>query len=347
MFRSRPQRGVIGPVLIASLIAVALALPTPAGAVTAVTAVSLTSSVNPSGYGQAVVLRGVVSDPTTPKAQLTGSMTFSDGSMVLGTKAVTNGAASLTTRALSAGDHAIIASFIPSGGGAAFESTPLAQHVNLGATTTTLTTTRAVSYNGQAGDVSARVKGVAPAFGTPTGSVDFFVDGSWYWTSSVDATGKALLAYADLAPGTYVITATYSGDPNFDASSSAGALTQTILPNAPTAGLTFTPSIVTVGGTSRLVVSATNNGPVSMPNVALGVLLPPLPVGIVSQPPGVGCRRALGNLLYCMVSLPRGATRTLVLSVTGTVSGVYTANSYARNTDTSDETYATATLTVQ
>lgn len=347
MSTTRLRSGTIGLMAVASLATGVLAMAPAAGAVTPDATVGVTSSVNPSGYGQSVVLKANVTDTATPRAQLTGSMTFLDGATVVGTKSVTRGVASLTTRALTGGDHAITASFTPTAGGPAFVSPPLVQHVNLGASTTALTTTRAISYNGQAGSVTATVKAVAPAFGTPTGWVDFYVDGSWYWTSPVGTGGKATLDYLNFSPGTYAITATYTGDVNFDVSASVGSLTQTILANAPTAGLTFTPSTVTTGGRSRLVVTATNNGPASMPNVAMGVLLPPLPVAVVSQPAGVGCRRALGNLLYCLVSLPKGATRQLVLDVVGSAPGTYSASSYARDIDTGDETYATATLAVQ
>ena len=350
MRRSRLQRGTTSIVLAASLVggvvAIAAASAGTAGAVTTAATVAVTSSANPSSYGQTVTLRAVVSDPGTPRTQLTGTMTFADGTTALATKTVTSGSAAYSTRLLTAGDHPITATYNPTGGGA-FTSSPLVQTVNLGASTLALTTTRPVSYNGQAGNVTATVKPVAPAFGIPTGTVDFLVDGSWYWTSTLDANGKATLAYSDLAAGTYAITATYSGDTNFNGSSSVAALTQIILPNAPTAGVTFTPSTVVVGGVSKLVVTATNNGPIAMPNVAMGVLLPSLPATIVSLPPGTGCRRALRNLLYCGVSLPRGATRSIVLNVTGAVAGTYATSSYARNIDTGDETGAVASLIVQ
>ncbi len=215
------------------------------------------------------------------------------------------------------------------------------------ATTTRLSTTRAVAYNGQPGNVVATVKATTPSGGVPTGSVDFLVDGAVWWTSIVDARGKATLAFADLGPGTYVLSAAYSGDATHDPSTATSTLTQTILPNAPTAAVSFTPATVAVGGTSRLVVSATNNGPTSMPSVALGVVLPGLPFGVVSLPPGAGCRRSAPNLLYCLVSIPRGATRSIVLTVVGTVAGTFSSSGYARNIDTMDETGATATLTVQ
>ena len=239
MRTSRFQRGTTSIVLAASLVggAVAGAAATAgtAGAVTSAASVAVTSSANPSDYGQSVTLRAVVSDPGTPKSQLTGTMTFADGATALATKTVTSGSASYSSRLLTAGDHPITATYNPTGGGA-FTSSPLVQTVNLGSSTVALTTTRPVSYSGQAGNVTATVKPVAPGFGIPTGSVDFLVDGSWYWTSTVDANGKATLAYSDLAAGTFAITATYSGDTNFNGSLSVAALTQTILPTRPPRG---------------------------------------------------------------------------------------------------------------
>lgn len=344
MERVQRKRGAIAMTMIASLATGALVM-APISEAAAGTTVTVTSSVPVSGYGQVVVLKAIVADPATPRAQLTGQMTFLDGGVSLGTKAVTNGVASLSTRVLSGGDHAITAEFASATGAPVVTSPAFVQHVNLGASTTTLSTTRVTSYNGQAGALTATVRPVAPAFGIPTGWVDFYVDGSWYWSSPLGATGKATLDYANLNPGTYNVTATYTGDSNLDVSSS-GVLTQTILANAPTAGLTFTPASVATGGTSRMVVSATNNGPANMPSVALGVILPSLPGKVISLPAGVGCRRASANLLYCLVSLPKGATKSIVIDVTGSAPGSYRASSYARNIDTMDETSAVAMLTV-
>jgi hypothetical protein len=214
-----------------------------------------------------------------------------------------------------------------------------------GATTTALKTSKAVAYNTQKGTLTATVKPVAPARGAVTGSVDFYVDGGWSWSSPVVA-GKAKMTFADLGVvGVHDVTATYTGDGTFELSSS-GVVTQTILPAAPTAGITFTPATIATGGTSRLVVSATNNTPVPMPNAALGVVLK-LPATVVAQPLNGSCRRSTGGLLYCMTSLPVHATRKLVLDVTGSAPGAFQMVSYARNTDTGEDTQALATLTVQ
>jgi hypothetical protein len=212
------------------------------------------------------------------------------------------------------------------------------------ATTTTLTTTRNPAYTAQTGGVTARVKGTA-ALGVPTGSVDFYVDGQWWWTELLDSTGRAKLLYANIELGTHTISAVYSGDANYDTSTSAD-LVQTVLATAPTTVMTYTPASVAPGAVSQLVLSATNQTPVNMPSMAMGLMLPP-GAAIVSTPPGVGCRRAWPNLFYCLSSAKPGVTRRIVINVTAPLTpATITTSGYARNIDTMEETGATATLTV-
>ncbi len=214
----------------------------------------------------------------------------------------------------------------------------------LQATKTTLTSSRNPAYTAQTGGVTAKVKGTT-ALGVPTGTVDFYVDGDYWWTETLDTTGKAKLLYANIIAGSHTISAVYSGDVSY-ASSTSADLAQTVLATAPTTAMTFTPASVAPGGVSRLVLSATNNTPVSMPNLAIGLMLPP-GAAIVSTPPGVGCRRAWPNLFYCLTSVRPGATRSIVLDVTAPgAATTITASGYARNVDTLEETGATATLTV-
>jgi len=100
-------------------------------------------------------------------------------------------------------------------------------------TSITLATRRPIAHYGDAGNITATVKAAARAAGVPTGSVDFSVDGAWYISEPVNAAGKAILPLADLYPslypGTYAVTATYSGDVNHDPSTTAAPLAQTIV----------------------------------------------------------------------------------------------------------------------
>lgn len=77
------------------------------------------------------------------------------------------------------------------------------------------------------------MKSTVRGAGIPTGSVDFSIDGGWYWNAPLDATGKAVLALSEIYPayypGTYAITASYSGDATFAPSSSAAPVMQTLV----------------------------------------------------------------------------------------------------------------------
>ena len=315
--------------------------------------VSVTSKLNPSSYGQSVKFSAKVTDPDIPGASIIGTMNFLDGGLVFGNATVVSGAASLSTKYLTGGAHSITAVYWPTtGGSAAASGNNVEQQVRPASSTTTITTTNPSVYNGRTGAIKAKVKAVSPGFGVPTGTVDFYTDPYDpnntmypYFTAGLDATGTVVLDFMYLTgPGTYTLTAVYSGDINFQTSVRA-ELTQTVLTNAPIAGASFSPTTIAPGGTSRLTVSATNPTPYAMNNVALGVQ-PHGSFAIVSRPAGAVCGARTG-LYYCMISVPAGATRSLVLQMTSTAPETIAANSYARNTDTMDETYATATLTVQ
>jgi hypothetical protein len=75
------------------------------------TATTLTSSVNPAGVGQAVVLTAVVA-PTSGSGVPTGTVTFSEAGTSLGTGTVdTTGKATLSISTLAGGAHAVIATY--------------------------------------------------------------------------------------------------------------------------------------------------------------------------------------------------------------------------------------------
>ena len=223
--------GLLG--VLVGLAMLSVVSPSAASAALATPTVGLVSSVNPSAVGQRVVLKATVSDPTQPASSITGTMTFSDGGALIGTAAVTAAKASLVTRALDAGTHSLTASFVPTAGGAPTSSLPFEQTVDLANATVALVSSNPNAHYGDGGNVTATVKRASPASGTPTGTVDFSIDGGWYWTAPLDARGKATLPLSEIypafPPGTYSITATYSGDANDNPATTSSALTQTLI----------------------------------------------------------------------------------------------------------------------
>ena len=213
----------------------------------------LSSSVNPSTLGQSITLTATITSAVG--GLLTGTVTFKDGATSLGSSSIGAGAqATLSTSALTAGVHAITASY---GGDTHFGSSTsaaISQEVRAN-TTTTIASSMNPSTVGQAVTLTAMV---TSASGTPTGTVSFNDGGTTIGYGTLDAGGKIALTFTTLTAGTHSLVASYSGDTGHNPSSSSalsqvvnaasGAATSTALassPNPSTLGqsVTFTATV--------------------------------------------------------------------------------------------------------
>ncbi|MGD0792207.1 MAG: Ig-like domain repeat protein [Terriglobales bacterium] len=224
--------------------------------VRAVPVITLTSSLNPSTYGQAVTFNAVLT--STIGAPPDGeTVTFMNGTRALGTGTLSGGSASFATSKLTGGTDKIKAVY---GGDANFgpsTSKALKQVVNKATTTTTLTSSLNPSNYGQSVTFTASV---APQFGgTVKGTVTFY-DGTTALKTVPLSGGAAKFTTSTLASGTHSITATYNGSTSFDGSTSAPvnqvvrvATTTTLSssPNPSTYGqaVTFTATVTSTLGT--------------------------------------------------------------------------------------------------
>jgi len=182
------------------------------------TSTSLVSSVNPSTPGQAVTFTGTVTPVTTGIA--TGSVTFKDGAMTLGTVTLNgSGQAQLTTSTLKAGTDSIGATYNGSTNYSGSASPQLAQVVAKAATTTVVTSSANPIASGQSVTFTATVSssGGVP----PNGEIVTFKNGAATLGTGALAGGIATITTASLAAGTASIKATYAGDTTFLASTSA------------------------------------------------------------------------------------------------------------------------------
>ena len=226
------------------------------------TTTSLSSSANPSVYGQAVTFTATVGGSGTGTP--TGSVAFKDGATTLGTAALGAGGnpanvATFSTSALSVGPHAVTASY---GGNATFQSSTssaLSQTVNQAATTTHLNSSANPSVINQPVTYAAKVSVKAPAAGSPTGTVAFSDNGSAIsgcGSVSLDGSGTATCTVTYATTGSHPITATYSGDTNFLTSNDS--LTQQV--NAPTTTQVTSSANPSVFG-QAVTFTATVSGP--------------------------------------------------------------------------------------
>ena len=201
------------------------------------TTTTVASSANPSTSGQSVTFTATVSP-----AAATGTVQFFDGASSLGTATLSGGTASLSTTALSVGSHNITAAYSGNSSYAAGTSSVLTQTVNpsLISTTTALTSSQNPSTFGQAVTFTATVSPSAA-----TGTVQFFDGGNSLGTVPVSG-GTALFVTGSLSVGSHSITAAYSGDSTYAASTSS-ALALTVNPISTTTALTSSPNPSTPG----------------------------------------------------------------------------------------------------
>jgi hypothetical protein len=204
----------------------------------ATTETSLMTTVNPVVIGNPVTLTATVyGSSTAGGAKPTGSVTFYDGTTKLSTVPLTVGVAQLMTSFSTPGYHALQAvysgdtSFVTSTGTLtqSIVMAPTAPHISLSSSANPvifgLPVTITVSVSGGATGTVTLLDGGKTALGTATLTQ-----------------GSATFKLSSLSVGQHVLTASFSGDPNFTAGTSS-SLTETVsLP---------TPSMITGKGTTQ------------------------------------------------------------------------------------------------
>jgi Pro-kumamolisin, activation domain/Bacterial Ig-like domain (group 3) len=206
------------------------------------TSASLTSSLNPSVFGQNVTFKATVHASTggTP----TGTVTFKSGATVLGTANLAAGVASFTTHALAAGSDPITGVYNGSTKDIAATTPVLAQKVNKAGTTGKLTVAvNPTSYH-QIVKLTATIK--SNTTGTPSGTVLFKDGATTLGSGPLNTSGVANFTTLTLAVGVHHITVVYNGNADFTASTSP-ALTQTVKKSASTTTLTSSANPSKVG----------------------------------------------------------------------------------------------------
>jgi hypothetical protein len=234
------------------------------------TTLTVTSSVNPSQFGQAVTFTATVS---SANSSLTGTMLFMDGTTVLCSVNITSGdSAPCTTSGLSLGSHSITASYSGDSQDESAVSSPLIQVVKQSvALSLTVQPNPAVVNSSVTFTFTA-----TSAAGTPTGSVTFY-DGTTALFSANLNNGTAAYSTSQLAVGTHALSAQYSGDSTNSAGTSntvseviTQAATATSLASSSAtasvgAAVTFTATVTYANGAAGTALTGTvsfHDGPV-------------------------------------------------------------------------------------
>ncbi len=215
--------------------------------------ITLTSSPNPSYVDQQVTFSVVVSaSGATP----TGSVTFMQGTTILGTSTLVNGKTNLLYTFTTAGSVSIIASYSGDQNYPAKNSMALKQTINKYTTSTALTSNLNPSTYGQAVTLTATVSSAGP---TPTGTVTFKNGSATLGSRTLNAGGVATLTSTKIPVGTDSLTATYNGDV-LNGKSVSAAITQTVSQASLSMVLTSTPNPSTFGKSVKFTAKLTSNG---------------------------------------------------------------------------------------
>ncbi len=218
---------------------------------------TVSSSANPSVFGQPVTLTATVTPTAGGSGTPTGTVTILDGSTPIGSGALTGSSYSVTVSTFAVATHHITATYSGDSNFTVSTSANVDQVVTKAMTTTTVT----ASPSGSAGfghpvTFTATVGVVAPGAGSPTGPVVFSIDGTAVGSVPLSSTETASVATSALSPGNHTVTAAYQGDGNFLGSS--GTITYLV-----TCTHTITGSVngaVIAGGDSTCIVNAQING---------------------------------------------------------------------------------------
>lgn len=185
-----------------------------------VTTTTVASNLNPSVYGEAVTLTAEIGSdgPFVPS----GQVAFLADGKSLGKEPVKDGTAKLTKANLPSGELQITAEYHGDSENASSVSAPFVQIVQKASTTTTLTSSRNPSAQGQAVTFTAKV--TSPTVKV-TGSVTFTAGNVPLGTATLKS-GKASVTTSALPKGNTEIVVTYEGTGNI--SGSADSLVQVV-----------------------------------------------------------------------------------------------------------------------
>ncbi|MGH9599713.1 MAG: Ig-like domain repeat protein, partial [Terracidiphilus sp.] len=223
------------------------------------TTLEVTSSLNPSNYGNSVTFTAQVNPSGAEPA--TGTVNFLDNGVVIGSNTLSGTPAltTFTTSALNVGTHPITAAYLgDQNNGPSSSPAPLNQVVNQTETSTIVSASPVPGIAGAPVTITATVSvihGSATVGGTVT-----FTSGTTVLGSAPVGVGGVAAITPTLAAGSYQIVASYGGDANDNTSASAPlpysvvqATTQTVVtssqnPALVQAPVTFTAKVTGNGG---------------------------------------------------------------------------------------------------
>lgn len=219
------------------------------------TTTTVTSSASTIQAGQSVTFTAQVVSSQTGGPPTTGSVQFNTNGINLGTVALTNGQAQVTTSSLPGGTFPVWTYYSGDSNYAASNAS-MVEIVNFLGTITTLTSSASTIQVGQNVTFTAQVAPTQSGGPVLTGGVSFTANGSYIGGASL-TNNQAHVTTNSLPSGSLQIQANYGGDTNYTISSAT--LTETVTP-PPTYSISANPTTITIaspGGSGSTVLTFT------------------------------------------------------------------------------------------
>jgi Bacterial Ig-like domain (group 3)/FG-GAP-like repeat len=254
---------------------------------------TLSSSLNPESFGQSVIF---TAKATATGPAPTGSAIFQDNGRQIGQVSLAaDGTAAFATNSLSVGSHVIQAIY---SGDSKYDSqsATLTEVVAPAPTLTTLS----VSPNPATAGQMVTLKALVTSGGTPAGNVAFFDGTTSIGSASMDGTGTAILNTTNLQVGTHPLTAIFSANSNWGASSST-VVNELIIPN---------PRDYTLTSNGPLTLQTEHHGSTVVTATPIGGLSDTVSISCGSLPIYVTC-----EVVPSQVSISNGTPQNVTLKI--------------------------------
>ena len=211
------------------------------------TTTSLSVFPNPAGSGQRVTLNVIVIPISA-----TGSVTFKDNGIAIGTAPLSSGSATFTISTLAVGSHFLTATYSGDSSNNQSTSPPITEVVNRSNVTVNLSPSQNPATNGQSVTLTVNV---SPASATGTITVFDGVPTNSVGTATL-SNGSATLTTSTLKVGSHSLQASYGGDAN-NAPGQSAVVTEIVNLAATTTTLSIAPPSSSPGQTVTLTAAVT------------------------------------------------------------------------------------------
>ena len=276
----------------------------------------VTSDTNPSVHGQSVTFTATV---TSAEGTPTGTVNFKDAGTTItgcGAKTLSSGQATCSTSTLTTAVHSTItAVYTPADSSfATSTSSNFSQTVNQSTSGTVVTVAPAFnnpSVHGESVAWKATVSATGNGAGTPTGTVQFKIDGTNFDTPAALVSGVATsVTTSSLSTGSHTITAFYIGNTDFSASdNTASPYSQVVNKSNTTTSITG----VSLGTPTAVGQNYTVSWSVSPVSPGAGA-----PTGTVTISGGSGCGPIdLSVATQCTFASDAAGLKSLVATYSG------------------------------